>query len=213
MLKKLDRINLPNTAMAQETRELLKKYGDELLWNHCHRVFFFGAVKSLQDDRCVNLELLYVAALFHDMGLTKKYSSECDRFEIDGANAARAFLNQYQIDKSDIDQVWDAISLHTTIGIPEHKDNVIRALYYGVGMDVMGDNFAEFSPEIRDLILKDYPKSIDFKNDIIKEFYNGFKNRPASTFGTVNADISKRLDDDYKGFNFYDTIINSPWEK
>jgi hypothetical protein len=54
------------------------------------------------------------------MGLTPKHSSAQERFEVDGANAARDFLRSHGIPQVDIDTVWTAVALHTTPGIPQH---------------------------------------------------------------------------------------------
>jgi len=59
-------------------------------------------------------ELLYIGAMFHDLGLTKQYSSATERFEVDSANAARDFLRQHGVEEASIEVVWDAIALHTT---------------------------------------------------------------------------------------------------
>jgi hypothetical protein len=87
----------------------------------------------------------YIAAMFHDMGLTPQYSSKTDRFEVDGANAARAFLRRHDIAQQDIDTVWTAISLHTTPGIPQYMHPVVALLTNGVEMDVLGIAYSEFS--------------------------------------------------------------------
>ena len=63
--------------------------------------------------------MLYVGAMFHDIGLTERYRSSTLRFEVDGANAAREFLAAHGIDRADADTVWLGIALHTTPGVPE----------------------------------------------------------------------------------------------
>ena len=88
-------------------------------------------------------ELLYVAAMFHDMGLTPRYSSKSDRFEVDGANTAREFLRQRDIRQPEIDTVWTAIALHTTPGVPQYMHPVVALLTKGVEMDVLGIAYSE----------------------------------------------------------------------
>ena len=61
-------------------------------------------------------ELLYAGAMFHDMGLTHQHSSEHERFEVDGANAARQFLSARNIAEDQVQTVWEATALHTTPG-------------------------------------------------------------------------------------------------
>jgi HD superfamily phosphodiesterase len=82
-----------------------------LLFNHSTRVYYFGSLAGKRRGLKFDAELLYIGAMFHDMGLTPRYSSETDRFEVDGANNARAFLRQHNISQQDIDIVWTAIAL------------------------------------------------------------------------------------------------------
>jgi len=90
--------------------------------------------------------------MFHDMGLTHRHSSACERFEVDGANAARGFLQERGIAPSDIDTVWTAIALHTTPGIPQHMHPVVALVTAGVEMDVLGLSYGDYSDAERDLI-------------------------------------------------------------
>jgi hypothetical protein len=83
--------------------------------------------------------------MFHDVGLTPRYSRKSDRFEVDGANTARAFLRQHNISSQEIDTVWTAIALHTTPGIPQYMHPVVALLTNGVEMDVLGIAYSEFS--------------------------------------------------------------------
>src|SRR6202022_1279856 len=80
----------------------------------------------LEKGRC-----LPIGAVFHDLGLTKKFSSPDKRFEVDGANAARSFLEQQGISKAKIQIVWDAIALHTTIGVAQYKEPEVFLVYLG----------------------------------------------------------------------------------
>src|SRR6185503_12112060 len=83
---------IPESLLAREATGILREYSSELLLNHSIRVYLFGAEQGRQQKLRFDPELFYVAAAFHDLGLTKKFSSPNDRFEVDGANAARQFL-------------------------------------------------------------------------------------------------------------------------
>jgi hypothetical protein len=95
--------------------------------HHSSRVYYFSAATDKRKGLAFDPELLYVSAMFHDMGLTPKHSSATDRFEVDGANAAREFLRQHKIPQQDIDTVWTSIALHTTPSVP---GICIRWLHY-----------------------------------------------------------------------------------
>jgi hypothetical protein len=73
--------------------------------------YLFGANHGRHRGLKFDHELLYSEAVFHDLGLTVKYRSGYNRFEIDSANAALAFLRANGIDEAAVGVVWDVIAL------------------------------------------------------------------------------------------------------
>ena len=114
-------ITIPDSKMAHNLTQLICDTESDLLFHHSMRVYLFGALTGQRKALKYDPELLYVGAMFHDIGLTNAYRDSLLRFEIDGANAARDFLRSYGIPEASVETVWDAIALHTTPGIPEHK--------------------------------------------------------------------------------------------
>jgi len=212
MFQEIAGIKIPDSQLAKDAADILLEHGNDLLWNHSNRVFLFGAINGKNAKQNYDLELLYVSALFHDLGLTKKFSSPNLRFEVDGANAARSFLQHYQIPNESIRLVWDAIALHTTPGVAEHKESEVALLFSGVGLDVMGDGFDQFPAESREEIIKAFPRG-DFKKKIIPAFYDGFKDKPETTFGNMKEDIIQFYKPEYKNKNFCHCILHSPWSE
>ena len=90
-------VMVPDSKLAREATELVRDTESPLLFNHSTRVYYFGSLAGKRRGLKFDPELLYIGAMFHDMGLTPQYSSKSDRFEVDGANAARAFLRQHNI--------------------------------------------------------------------------------------------------------------------
>src|SRR5580700_8362545 len=182
-------VHIPDSKLAQAATELVRDTESDLLFHHSTRVFYWGALAGQREKLKFDPELLYVGAMFHDMGLTKEYRSATERFEVDGANAAREFLRQHGIDEAATDIVWDAIALHTTPGIPEHKKPEVALVTSGVEMDVLGIAYGQFTQAQREAVVAVHPRGAAFKNNIIDAFYEGMKHRPESTFGTVNDDV------------------------
>ena len=118
-------VTIPDSKLAREATELVRDTESPLLFNHSTRVYYFVALAGKRRGLKFDPELLYVGAIFHDMGLTPEYSSKTDRFEVDGANTARDFLRQHNISQQVIDTVWIAIALHTTPGIPQYMHPVV----------------------------------------------------------------------------------------
>jgi hypothetical protein len=149
--------------------------------------------------------------MFHDMGLTSSYASAGERFEVDGANAARDFLQSHCIAERDIETVWTAIALHTTPGIPQHMHPVIALVTAGVEMDVLGIAFSEFTDDERQAVIRLHPRSEGFKEKIIEAFYDGICSKPDTTFGNVKADVLADKDSSFRPGNFCHVIRSSAW--
>jgi hypothetical protein len=205
-------IMIPDSKLTREATELVRDTEPSLLFNHSTRVYCFASLAGKRRELEFDSELLYVAAMFHDMGLTPKYSSKSDRFEVDGANTARAFLRQHNIPELEIDTVWTAIALHTTPGIPQYMHPVVALLTNGVEMDVLGISYSEFSDADREAIGVAYPRTEHFKEDIIQAFYDGIKRKPETTFGNVKADVLADKDPEFQRINFCSVIRGSPWK-
>jgi hypothetical protein len=206
-------IKIPDRKMARDLTQLIRDTEPDLLFHHSTRVYLFGALTGERKGLRFDPELLYVGAMFHDIGLTEAYRHSQLRFEVDGANAARDFLRSYGIPQASVELVWDAIALHTTPGIPEHKKPEVALVTAGVEMDVLGIAYQQFSDAQRDAVVAAHPRGGDFKNDIIQAFYDGMKHRPNSTFGTVNADVLALKDKSFQPINFCRVILNSAWAR
>src|ERR1700684_128325 len=205
-------VAIPDSKMAPHDTELVRDTENSLLFNHSSRVYYFAAATGKRQGLTFDPELLYVSAMFHDMGLTPQHSSATDRFEVDGANAAREFLRQHKIPQQDIDTVWTAIALHTTPGVPQYMHPVIALLTNGVEMDVLGIAYSDFSDADREAIVLAYPRTEHFKEDIIQAFYDGIKHKPETTFGNVKADVLADKDANFKQINFCSVIRDSQWK-
>jgi hypothetical protein len=204
-------VAIPDSQLAREITEFVRDTESPLLFNHSSRVYYFGALAGLKRELKFDRELLYAGAMFHDVGLTHAHSSAHERFEVDGANAARDFLRARGISQQDIDLVWTSIALHTTPGIPQHMHPVIALVTAGVEMDVLGLTYHEYSHAERDAVVHAHPRTPHFKEDIIQTFYDGIKHKPETTLGNVKADVLADKDPHFHAGNFCSVIRCSAW--
>src|SRR6201746_1310181 len=205
-------IRIPDTSLAREITQLVRDTESAMLFHHSTRVYYWGALAGKRRALKFDRELLYAGAMFHDMGLTPAHGSAHERFEVDGANAAREFLRSHGIGQHDIDTVWTAIALHTTPGIPQHMHPVVALVTAGVEMDVLGLAYDEYSDAQREAVEHARPRRAQFKEDIIQAFYDGIKHKPDTTFGNVKADVLADKDPAFKRGNFCSVIRGSAWE-
>jgi hypothetical protein len=204
-------IRIPDSKLALEITELVRDTESPLLFHHSSRVYYWAALAGKRRRLKFDPELLYAGAMFHDMGLTPAHSSPNERFEVDGANAARDFLRAQGIARGEIDTVWTAIALHTTPGIPQHMHPVVALVTAGVEMDVLGIGYSDYSKAERQAVVHAHPRASRFKEDIIQAFYDGIKHKPETTFGNVKADVLADKDPNFRRINFCSVIRASAW--
>lgn len=211
MIGEVSGIRIPDSKIARDLTRFIRDTESDLLFHHSVRVYFWGALTGQRTGLIFDPELLYAAAMFHDIGLTPRYEESRLRFEVDGANAARDFLRGHGIAESDIETVWNAIALHTTPGIPEFMRPEIALVQAGAGMDVAGRGYDRFTDAQREAVVTACPREADFKHGIIDAFYQGMKHRPDSTFGTFNDDVLAYKDPGFRRIDICSVILGSDW--
>ena len=194
-------IAVPDSRLARDATELIRSIEPDLLYNHSLRVYSFGALQGERRGLHYDPELLYIGAMFHDIGLVEGHRSAHDRFEVDGANAAWQFLVEQGVTGDALRIVWDSIALHTTPGIPQHKEPEVALVTAGVELDVLGFGYDDISTADREAVLAAYPR-VDFKESIIQAFADGMAHRPETAFGTMNADVLAEKLPGYEPPNF-----------
>ncbi|GGT41430.1 HD domain-containing protein [Streptomyces chromofuscus] len=103
--------------------------------NHSVRVWLVADHLGKQQDLGEReREALAVACLFHDAGTADAYDGP-QRFEVEGADAASDFLSAYDWPAPLVQQVWEAIALHTSPGIAERMGALPRLVRLGVLAD------------------------------------------------------------------------------
>jgi hypothetical protein len=205
-------VTIPDSSLAKDATELIRDTTTELIFHHSRRVFLFGSLQSRQLQISPDPELLYVAALFHDTGLVSPYRGSAQRFEMDSADAARYFLISHGFSRAETDVVWTAIALHTTPEVPYGMDPVIAATTAGVETDVLGLRLDAIEAANIDAVTSVHPRP-NFKAEILQAFADGFKDRPNTTFGTVNADVLEHFVPGFRRTDFVDVIKNSAWSE
>jgi HD domain len=203
-------ITLPDTKLARDATELVRDSTTDLVFHHSRRVYWFGSLQGRNRGLSFDPELLYIGAMFHDLGLNEPFRGSGRRFEVDGADEARRFLQGHGVPEDSIRRVWTAIALHTTPGIPEFMEPEVALVTAGVEYDVLGIGFHDISDADRAEVTALHPRP-DFKRSILEAFTEGIAAKPETTFGNVKADVLERFVPDYRRANFVDIIEKSDW--
>jgi hypothetical protein len=203
-------VTVPDTKLARDATELVRESATGLVYHHSRRVFWFGSLQGRNRGLSFDPELLYIGAMFHDLGLNEQFRGSGRRFEVDSAGEARRFLQGHGVPEDSIRRVWTAIALHTTPGIPEFMEPEVALVTAGVEYDVLGIGYHDISDADRAEITALHPRP-DFKRSILEAFTEGIAPKPETTFGNVKADVLERFVPGYQRANFVDIIENSDW--
>lgn len=204
-------IRVPDSKLARNAARVIRDGEGDLLFQHSMRVYYWAALAGDRKGLAFDPELLYVAAMFHDYGLTAGYGESHLRYEVDGANAARAFLRSEDISEADGLRVWLAIALHTTNGISPHLYPIAALLAEGANMDLVGAGFDDFTAEQRSAVEAAYPHPPQFAESFLQALYDSLKHRPETTQGTGLADVMAYKDPSFRRRDFSSLMRKSRW--
>jgi hypothetical protein len=204
-------IRVPDSKLARDAAQIIRDSEGDLLFQHSMRVYYWAALSGMRKGLTFDPELLYVAAMFHDYGLTAGYGASHLRYEVDGANAARDFLRSHGISEDDGQKIWLAIALHTTNGISPHLYPIAALLAEGANMDLVGAGFDDFPAAQRGAVEAAHPRPPQFAEGFMQTLYDSLKHRPETTQGTGLADVMAYKDPNFPLRNFSSLMRKSHW--
>jgi len=204
-------LTVPDTALVRDAIELSRNSLEPYLFNHVMRSWLFGVVLSLGVKPAPDPELLALSVVLHDLGLSDRYAA-ADRFEVDGANAARAFLKARGISEQQLQIVWDAIALHTTPTIALHKEPEVAMAHSGIAVDVLGAGLERIPENAQRAILSEFPR-LAFKQCFKASLCDVVRRKPATSFDNILRDFGSRYVDGFKTPSFADLFEGAPFSE
>jgi hypothetical protein len=202
-------VRLPDSPLCAATTEYARSVSDPFLFNHVMRSYVFAELCGQHSGAAHDSELLYVACVLHDLGLTSIAPAR-ERFEIEGADAARTFLSRHGMSDRALDTVWDAIALHTTMAIPQRKCAEIALCQLGIAVDV-GVAPIDVGPALPDLLAA-FPR-LGFKRALVDALAHLYHRDPAAAASHAVADACERRVPGFRRFHLCDVLDASPFSE
>ena len=169
---------VPDSALAKQARELITDVAEPFLVNHSFRSYAWAVELARHDDLQFDPEILYVAAMLHDIGLVPAYDLG-GSFEVDSAIAAERLMREAGEPEGHARAVYDAIALHNNETLPPESASEVVLLWDSTGVDVTGDRFTDVRPAMIPGVLAAYPR-LTFKRDFAALFADQASRKPSS---------------------------------
>lgn len=211
MPKEIAGIRIPDTRLAVEATELVREVSPPALFNHVVRTYIFGEQVGRNLGLRYDSELVYLAAMMHDLGLTSPYIG-ARRFEVDGADAAARFLSERGVPADKVALVWDAIALHSSNGIVEYKQPEVALVHFGAAVDVVGIRLDQIPAEVVHQTLETYPR-LGFKKAFLEAIADVLRKKPETGFTNFMQDIGLRYVPGFQPPNACDVILAAPYSE
>ena len=202
-------IEVIDSALTKECIDLARTCLSPYLFNHVIRSWLMSTLVASSVEVKPDPEVLACATILHDLGLTQKYEAN-ERFEVDGANAARAFLRGHGMKDRDLQLVWDSIALHTTPSIAMHKEPEVVCCAAGIGADIIGFGLERFKPEDVERINHAYPR-LGIKERFKEDICGVVKRKPHCAHGGIAADFGARYVPGFQPVSAADLVANAPY--
>jgi len=202
-------IKVVDTQLVRDSTDLARSLSEPYIFNHVMRSWLFGVLIAADAKPAPDPELLAVSAILHDLGLTDRYSAQ-ERFEVDGANAARSFLKERGIPAHQIQLAWDAIALHTTRSIALHKEPEVAMTHSGIFVDVLGAGLELIPQDKLRAILVEFPR-LSMKKQFLDCLCGVVRRKPATSYDNSLRDLGTRYVEGYAAPNVADLFENAPF--
>lgn len=204
--------SIPDSKIAKKATQLVAEVSPKFLYHHCVRSYLFGDILGKRDGIKYDRELLYLGAVLHDLGLIERFDLGEQRFEVDGADAAKAFVLEHGLSDEKAEIVWDAIALHTSIGIASRKQPEIALVHLGVSADILGIGLEDIEPETIERVIDNYSR-LGCNQAIMELTISQVKQKPQAAAFTWMADIGKRHVHGFVCPTFEEAIRNNPFDE
>ncbi len=203
-------VRLVDSEIARQATELSRTVSPPYLFNHAVRTFLFGSLVGRALGQKFDEEVLYLACILHDLGLTERFEGD-PPFEIQGAEAARHFLEEHAFAKEKIGIVWDGIAMHAS-PIGQYKQPEIALVGEGAGADVIEPDFSQIKKSDVEEIVKAFPR-LKFKDAFVKTCADVVRKHPRGASSSFMRDIRERYVPDFHPRNFCDRIAQAPFSE
>ena len=202
-------ITVIDTPLVGRAMDYARTHSEPVLFNHAIRSWLFAARLGQLDGIAHDREVVAVASLLHDLGLTDHFPGQL-RFEVEGADAARGFVREQGLDQRRAQLVWDTVALNSTPSIALYKEPEVALATAGIALDFGGPQYDRIPPDEMRSILAAFPR-LAMKRSFTDSVCRIVKTRPETTYDNFARDFGVRFVPGYTAPSTVDFLMNAPF--
>jgi len=204
-------VSVPHTPVISRAIEFARVRTEPYLFNHAMRSWLFASIIAQRNQTVHDSEVLAVGTILHDVGLAEDFNGPL-RFEVEGANAARAFARDQDFDDRRAQLIWDTVALNSTPSIALHKEAEVALSTMGIGLDWGGWGYETLNETQVAAILEEFPR-LEMKKQFTHAVCRIVETRPDTTYDNFARDFGERFVSGYKPISTVDYLLNSPFKE
>ena len=204
-------VSVLDTPVIFRAIEFARERSEPYLFNHAMRSWLFASIIAQRNQTVHDGEVLAVATILHDVGLAEDFNGPL-RFEVEGANAARAFARDQGLDDRRAQLIWDGVALNSTPSIALHKEAEVALSTMGIGLDWGGWGYEALNQTQVGAILEEFPR-LEMKKQFTRSVCRIVEKRPETTYDNFARDFGERFVSGYKPVSTVDYLLNSPFSE
>lgn len=204
-------VSIPDTPVISRAIEFARDRSAPYLFNHAMRSWLFAAIIAQRNQTVHDGEVVAVTTILHDLGLEESLNGPL-RFEVEGANAARAFALDQGLDERKAQLIWDGVALNSTPSIALHKEAEVALSTMGIALDWGGWGYEALNETQIASILEEFPR-LEMKKQFTCAVCRIVETRPDTTYDNFARDFGERFVKGYKPVSTVDYLLRSPFKE
>jgi len=204
-------VSVPDTPLITKAIEYAREHSEPYLFNHVMRSWLFAVSLAQLKQTAHDSEVLAVTTILHDLGLAEAFNGPL-RFEVEGANAARAFARNEGIADHRTQLIWDGVALNSTPSIALHKEVEVALATAGIGLDWGGWGYETLTEAQVAAIVDAFPR-LEMKQRFTRAICCVVETRPDTTYDNFARDFGARFVPGYEPESTVDYLLNAPFKE
>jgi HD domain-containing protein len=205
-------VTVPDTALVARAMEEARALSEPYLFNHAVRSWLFSVQLAEMQGVSYDEEVVAVASLLHDVGLTKEHQGT-RRFEVEGADAARTLAKAGGMDDRRSQLIWYCVALNATLSISPYAETEVGICTAGAGADFAGLRYERIPRMDAACILAAFPR-LQMKRRLKECLCGMAQTRPETTYENFVRDFGERFIEGYKpAISTVDLLLNAPFDE